>query len=137
MATLFAVSFRVAVLHSWFFLGLVLCLWNHWKNVSYIKNHNKINFSGRGSCLLYILYVLCLIYCTEKKICSAKMHKVWAETRPESLTPCGQGIHGIILSWKAHLQVKMLDAHQVRQRWWVFIDKIPFCNLLVSINQQQ
>lgn len=54
-----------------FFLGLVLCMWHHWKILqwSYTKNLNKMHWSfipGRESCLvIYFECFICSIYCTE------------------------------------------------------------------------
>lgn len=105
--------------------------------ISLKTEKNTIKFFRKRLLLSYIFCMFFAWYIAQRKICSAKMHRVWAETRPESLTPCRQEIHWKILSWKAHLQVKMLDAHQVRQRWWVFIGKVPFCNLFVSNSKVQ
>lgn len=49
-------------------------------------------------------------------------------------------LHRIILSWKAHLQVKIVDIDQVKRNGELFIDKVLFCNLsslLVSMYPHQ
>lgn len=85
------------VKHGRFFLGLVLCLWNHWEILLYIKNHNKIHFSGRDSCL--VIYFVCsfLDILHREKSVLPKCTK--CEQKPDqSSTTCGQEIHGMILS---------------------------------------
>lgn len=65
--------------------------------VLYIKSHNNISFSGRDSCLvLYFVRSLLDILHREKSVLP-KCTK--CEQKPDqSLAPCGQEIHGIILS---------------------------------------